>query len=354
MDMRSVRLVSSLLLVATAACSGQQRSTPMTDMRTLPSIATAYIGGPEPSELGIITEYPLPAGSGKPDAITLGPDGALWFTADGVVGQIGRITTSGAPITIYQVNPGGSSISYPSMVGGPDGALWFTDSQGSAVGRITTFGSVLEYPTPSHSSIPYGITAGPDGALWFTESAANTVGRITTAGAITEYRIPAPGVYPLGITAGPDGALWFVMGCSSGPQAIGRVTTSGQFTEYQLPANAIACRSSIVTGPDGALWFTEFGASKIGRITTSGQISAFNLAPNGQPQGITAGKVGAVWFTEAAAQANAIGRITIGGPVATYSIPTRFSDPVGITSGPDQALWFTEAGRRKIGRIAAK
>jgi len=39
-----------------------------------------------------------------------------------------------------------------------------------------------EYPTPSASSGPYGITAGPDGALWFTESFSNMIGRATTSG----------------------------------------------------------------------------------------------------------------------------------------------------------------------------
>jgi virginiamycin B lyase len=40
-------------------------------------------------------------------------------------------------------------------------------------GRITTAGVVTEYPIPTASSAPIGITAGPDGALWFAEFIGN-------------------------------------------------------------------------------------------------------------------------------------------------------------------------------------
>src|SRR5205823_4786928 len=90
--------------------------------------------------------------------------------------KIGRITTSG------------SVTEYPSATGppywitaGPDGALWFT-SNGFDIGRITTSGSTTAFPTPTSSGYPTEITAGPDGALWFTEVSGNNIGRITTPG----------------------------------------------------------------------------------------------------------------------------------------------------------------------------
>ena len=42
-------------------------------------------------------------------------------------------------------------------------------TDGNKIGRITTAGAFTEYPIPTASSNPEGITAGPDGALWFTE-----------------------------------------------------------------------------------------------------------------------------------------------------------------------------------------
>ena len=87
---------------------------------------------------------------------------------------------------------------------GPDGALWFTEENGHRIGRITTGGQITEFPTPTPVSGPTEITAGPDGALWFTEFAANPpkIGRVTTGGTFTEYELPL-GSGPDGITTGP-------------------------------------------------------------------------------------------------------------------------------------------------------
>ena len=43
-----------------------------------------------------------------------------------------------------------------------------------------TAGTITEFPIPTISSFPTGITAGPDGNLWFTESSVGKIGRITT------------------------------------------------------------------------------------------------------------------------------------------------------------------------------
>ncbi len=140
-------------------------------------------------------------------------------------------------------------------------------------------GTITEFPVPTSSSQPAGITAGPDGNLWFTESNANKIGRITTSGGFSEFPVPTSSSDPIGITAGPDGNLWFA---ETAGNKIGRITTSGGFSEFSLPTT---CGSSsgcepdgITAGPDGNLWFTELAGNKIGRITTSGD-SASSLSP---------------------------------------------------------------------------
>jgi virginiamycin B lyase len=77
----------------------------------------------------------------------------------------------------------------------------------------------LPYALPPESS-PGAITAGPDGNLWFTNLPTNKIGRITTSGTITEFPLPASST-PLGITAGPDSKLWFTNATSS---KIGKIT----------------------------------------------------------------------------------------------------------------------------------
>jgi hypothetical protein len=81
---------------------------------------------------------------------------------------------------------------------------------GNRIGRISVGGSITEFPLPTPSSYPWGITAGPDGNLWFTEAGSNRIGRITPAGVITTFPLLTSSRDPIGITVGPDGALWFV------------------------------------------------------------------------------------------------------------------------------------------------
>src|ERR1039457_4693327 len=152
---------------------------------------TARCGLLKPSaRLGVfqawdVTEYALPTSNSEPSGITVGPDGALWFTESGM-SKIGRITTAGDITEYPRPSTGGAG----GITAGPDGALWFTEYLGDKIGRITTAGYITEYPVPTAFAWPAGIAAGPDGALWFAESNKSKIGRITTAGDITEYAVP--------------------------------------------------------------------------------------------------------------------------------------------------------------------
>lgn len=299
-----------------------------------------------------IKEYQL-SGYPVPTSITVGSDGALWFTEyEG--NKIGRITTTGV-VTEYPVPMVGSQLSQLNTItAGPDGALWFTESYARKIGRITTAGVLTEYTLPS-SAWPWGITAGPDGALWFTGTALGGIGRITTAGLVTEYPLPA-GRAPTDITGGPDGALWFI---EFGANQIGRMTLDGLLTA-EFPLSPISCSclvpAGIGAGPDGDLWFAK-DIDKIGRISTSGAVTVYPLAPHRWPGHFTTGPDGALWFTESGggsydeAIQSYIGRITTGGVITEYLIPTQHSNPGGLTLGPDGALWFTEQVSGKIGQL---
>jgi virginiamycin B lyase len=248
------------------------------------------------------------------------------------------------------------------ITAGPDGALWFTELAAGQIGRITTAGTINEFQTMSGH--PAGITTGPDGALWFADSGNNKIGTSTIhGGLINEFPIPTANSLPSTITAGADGALWFIeSGSQAGSQddvfKIGRITTGGLITEYTIPTVA-SYPEGITAGPDGALWFTELGDSlvlppvpgKIGRITTAGVITEYPISTsNSGPFAITTGPDGALWFTESGG--NKIGRITTAGVITDeFPIPTANSDPRGITVGADGALWFTEGEASQIGRI---
>jgi virginiamycin B lyase len=93
---------------------------------------------------------------------------------------------------------------------GPDGALWFTEALASKIGRITVSGSVTEFSIPAGRG-PTGIVTGADGNLWFMENGAGKIGRMTTSGGLTEFDVtnPSRGFWPTGIVALADGSLWF-------------------------------------------------------------------------------------------------------------------------------------------------
>src|SRR6201981_2202297 len=91
---------------------------------------------------GHITEFPI-KGGGILHSITTGPDGALWFT-EFTSNKIGRIPTTAAAANLQLAEPTGlvTEFTVPSdgsgphsITIGPDGALWFTEYYGSRIGR---------------------------------------------------------------------------------------------------------------------------------------------------------------------------------------------------------------------------
>src|SRR5262249_8388151 len=114
-----------------------------------------------------------------------GPDGNLWFTENSSVipdevnnRRIGRMTLAGV-VTEFNVPGPASGYELGAIASGPDGNLWFADrvwsdyyagAVPSYIGRITTSGSIAEFPVISALlPTPGAITTGPDGNLWFIE-----------------------------------------------------------------------------------------------------------------------------------------------------------------------------------------
>jgi streptogramin lyase len=240
------------------------------------------------------------------------------------------------PLPVTDAKPGG-------ITTGPDGALWFVETNKNRVRSITLSGAVSGPITARDA--PTGI-ASAFGAVWITEPGGS--GHVARAfpgdSAVTEFAVSASTAEPQGIVVGPDGLLWYA---DHKRDVIGRVTSSGVATD--VAATQGSKPWDIALGPDGNLWFTEQGGSgTIGKVTPGGAVTSFPIpTAASEPTEIVAGADGALWFTERAA--DKIGRITTDGQVTEYSGMVG-SQPSGIALGADGNVWFTEESGR-IGRI---
>jgi virginiamycin B lyase len=245
---------------------------------------------------GELTQFPLQAQTNNdPQDIVDVPGGSIWFTG---LGAIGRIAPDGS-VQVWRETVTGDGVWLPdALTVGPAGAIWYTEDSGH-VCRVTTSGKSACFGThPSTTGIlMHGLAIGSDGALWFTEdnpgSAAdpqNAIGRLTASGRYRQWLLP-PGSSPTRIAAGPDGALWFTERVS---QRIGRITTAGAITQFPLPRGIYP--SDIISGPDGALWFTT--DTRVGRITTAGQITLWPVPGAQQLGGIAAAQDGSLWLAD--------------------------------------------------------
>ena len=318
--------------------------------------------GPSKSErvrIRVFDDLVPPRSYYSPEAIAVGPDGALWITdnvnqdyGESAVVRVLRSGNRSKTFFYHGLTSEGSGLT--GITAGPDGALWVTDQFNRQILRLSTSGRYRGFPL-SHFATPAGITEGPDGALWFTAGFDSTaeIGRITTSGQITTYDV---GEGADGITTGPDGALWF---CETSIDTIGRITTDGNVTSYSKGITPGSAPLSIAAGPDGALWFTESVGGRIGRITTAGEVTEYSrgITPTEEPSGIAAGPDGAMWFTEFesyesySVRNSKIGRITMQGVVTEYSKIDPASQPTGIAQGRKGDLWFVESGTDELGRL---
>jgi virginiamycin B lyase len=341
------------------------------------------------SATGTIATYSTPTPGSGPAKITVGPDGALWFTENNA-GYIGRLDPSTGAITEYPIPSPGTQ---PVGIVAADGKLWFAENQGDDIGSVDPSlvipgksTGIEQYKVPTAGSDPQNITA-LDGQIWFTEQVADKIGRLDpskvvpgTSDGIFEYPIPTPGSEPNGITVGPGvgtGAGTWVWFTEYGAGKIGAINptaavpgTSDGISEYLLRGEfgavggGIGARN-IAESTDGRIWFTEYGDGGIGvlnprqaRAGTSEGITEYPLPNASQdqnpgPRGIVGGPADIVWFTEY--NANVVATV---GPSGTFGGPYSAGLPAdggarSIDVGPvgDDRMWVTEYNTNVIASV---
>jgi virginiamycin B lyase len=268
-------------------------------------------------------------------ALTVGPEGKVWFAGtrlgDPAGGLAGSVGPSSPP-----AQPAAEALAKgPELAGiaaGPDGNLWMTAPTANAIVRMSPSGSLTTFSLAAVAPglvKPTGIVTGADGALWFTAEGSSAIGRITTDGKITAYQLP-PNSAPHAIAAGGEGQIWFT---EPGTASIGRIASNGEVASFPLPGSG-GKPNGITRGPENNLWFTETGAPRIGTVTLAGQITEFDAEAAGP---IVAGSDGNLWF----GSPEGIGSISPGGLLgATYHVLHEAGTVESLAVGSEGKLWF--------------
>lgn len=288
---------------------------------------------------GSFVQYPYPntqdetfSGTGGPVSLAKGPNATIWAIQD--VGFTGA--------------------------GFGNGAFGALDTSS---GKVT---EVLENATAPNGDFFNGIAAGPNGTMWLSHVELNggfTAGwadiysaTYTLLGQFDSNSCTSPCTYygPFSaITLGSDGMMYAAtqpggesfQGDKPHPSVIYQMNpaTHSIVATIALPAGSTV--SQLAAGPDGNVWFTDSGLNKIGRLSTGGTLMYYAVPTAGSGlSGIAPGSDDAMWFTES--KANKIGRIGTDGTITEYSIGDNNAHPQGITAGPlggcvPKTIYFT-------------
>ena len=134
---------------------------------------------------------------------------------------------------------------------------------------------------------------------------------------------------------------------------MGKLTPAGQFSIYY--SSSVHQPQGITYGPDGNMWFANQNAGTIGRVTPDGQTSDFFSGGIDEPFGIAAGPDGNLWFTNAVVHRLDSRLDRAHQHRAVWSPSSRrpaWPEPQGITAGPDGNMWVTDFGLWSVSKLA--
>ena len=107
----------------------------------------------------------------------------------------------------------------------------------------------------------------------------------------------------------------------------------------------------LTAGADGNLWFYDDSRSAITKMTPAGAVTRFeDVVGEEVTMALTAGPDGNIWFAEF--NARSVGRITPSGAVTKFTRGiTGRGGPVDIAAGADGNVWYTNPAGGRIGRV---
>jgi streptogramin lyase len=157
---------------------------------------------------GILHRYRLQYSDELPIDMAFDREGNLWFVSGGFdrTDRLGKIDESGKLATFTMPGPA----RWPWRITlGADGAMWFTEYHGNKIGRISGYGAISEYAVNSVYGYPSDIASAANGDIWFTTNGEGVLWKIDKSGRVTRYPLPGLGgnVDVQGLCVDRDGTI---------------------------------------------------------------------------------------------------------------------------------------------------
>jgi len=198
---------------------------------------------------------------------------------------------------------------------------------------------------------PYSATLSYNGETLVTASitasaTGATGGSVTITPTPTVYECPVAGE-PQYIAGAKDGTAWY----TDNNNTVVHITTNCVLSPYTIPTGN-ANPQGITLGENGNMWFTEYNSSKVAEVTPSGSVSEFGtLFGSDSPQMLADRGDGTVWY--AGYGGNHVGYVNeFNGVAGETTMPTGGSGPWDVVEAPNGYLYVSENLNDDMARLA--
>jgi virginiamycin B lyase len=318
----------------------------------LPAGVAAVDRGEQASVLNVtIREWEVPTPNSRPHDPAVGPDGALWYTAQNA-NRLGRLDPRTGQFRAYPLKTPNSGPH--GLAAGPDGNIWYTGNRAALIGKLDPkTGEVTEYKILNpQARDPHTPVFDQAGILWFTVEGGNMVGRLDPRTGDLELReVPTPSAVPYGIAVNGQGVPFF---CEFGTNKIASIDPKTlEIREHMLPQGARPRRLAVAA--DGSVYYTDYGRGYLGRLVpATGKVQEWP-SPGGRdsrPYGITITPNGLIWYSESGVQPNTIVRFDPSTEsFARTAIPSGGGVVRNMAATRDGRIYIACSGVNKVGII---
>jgi virginiamycin B lyase len=258
--------------------------------------------------------------------------------------------TAAEPTEAAKIEVGHESTA--ALASGPEGSVYFVAD--GMLGRVGADGTVSETKLSEGVDRVEAATAGPEGDIWVTTR--ERIDRIAPDGTVTGFGLPKGSGEAGAIAVTADGTAWATTWAphrhdeeETGPAYVVRVGGDGKVTRIALPGadrRRFTAPGSIVAGPGGEAWFTDPSLRKVGRIAADGTVTEYGVRL--APEVLTPDGPGKLWFVGV----EGVGTIDAGGKVEEVRVGNfgriSLGGDHGAVAGPEGDLWLIGEATRVL------